>query len=252
MIVTQIAYTDSYNKPESQAINVIKRPFTDEEYNHGIEMFKRFQRMLRAIAVVALIFGLIMIFVDTNTVYGLVLMLMALIFGSLSLGMAPFIFRVRKQIDETLKEGTAIEVRGTASKSRATWTVGPISLLATKELNGMIREGMQVSVMCIPKMKLAFSVNNVALKRITRMTCQSDIESSAVFETSVPPGQPLPPPPPYQTTGQYPPPPPPPESQTPPPQTDLSERLSKLTELKDKGLITEEEFQIKKEELLTI
>jgi hypothetical protein len=241
MIVTQLGYTDSYNKPESQAISVIKRPLTEDEAAYGIKMLKKFQRMLRAIAVMALIFGLIMIFVDTDTVIGLVLMLITIIFGSLSLGMAPFIYRVRKQIEEALREGTVIEVRGTASRSRAMWTVGPISLFATSEINNIFREGMQVSVLFIPRTKTAFSVNNIRLRKITRIKFPPNIEAMAVVEPSVQPEE-QPSPPPDPTFEPY----------TPEPhsQADVTERMSQLTELKEKGLITEEEFQVKKEELL--
>ena len=65
---------------------------------------------------------------------------------------------------------------------------------------------------------------------------------------------------PEAPVGQYttpPPPPEPPKSEAPPHppppstgQADVSDRWGKLTELKEKGLITEEEFQVKKEELL--
>ena len=56
--------------------------------------------------------------------------------------------------------------------------------------------------------------------------------------------------PPQQPQPNYEHPPPPPSQSSEPLKTDITERLSKLSELKEKGLITDEEFQRKKEELL--
>jgi hypothetical protein len=121
------------------------------------------------------------------------------------------------------------------------WAVGPISLFATSEINNIFREGMQVSVLFVPKLKTAFSVNNIRLRKITRIKFPPNIEAMAVVEPGVQTEE-RPPPPPDLTLEPYPP--------EPSSQADLTERMSQLTELKDKGLITEEEFQIKKEELL--
>lgn len=247
------------------AVNqVFKRPLTREEASQGLKSFKKFQWGLRIVALLSLILVFTFIFTDTDSVLGIVLMMLSLIFGAMALVMSPIVLSIQKQITRVINRGTVIEVRGTASKNRATWNVGPVSLRATDEVNGIVSEGMQASVACIPKMKVAITVNNIGLKQITRMTCPPNIEASAVPEQAGPAGyptqqQPQPPPTQYYSPDQNPqPPPPPPTSDhapeqypsTPPSQADITERLSKLTELMDKGLITEEEFQIKKDELL--
>ena len=53
------------------------------------------------------------------------------------------------------------------------------------------------------------------------------------------------------STAHLPPPPPPPPAATPPAEPDVMEQIKKLAELKEAGVLTEEEFAVKKAELLS-
>lgn len=60
------------------------------------------------------------------------------------------------------------------------------------------------------------------------------------------------PPAPYAQQPQYAQPAPPPPAVVPPPQDDVYDQLRKLGELKDAGILTEDEFSAKKAQLLGI
>ena len=210
---------------------IIKRPLTDIEKGFAGKAYRSLQKALRGLAVASIVIAVLAIFLPgylSDWTFSFVLTLLAFIIGALAIGMSVNAIVIRQKITETLKNGTAIEVQAPAYKGRAaknmpSFTIGPITLMATPEVLRLIQEGAQTSVLCIPKMKAALSVNNVGLERGGRITCPPNLEAMA--ETAYPAmQQPMAPPqvaypqyaqstpqaqPPQQIFPQYEPPPPP-------------------------------------------
>jgi len=210
---------------------IIKRPLTDIEKGFAGKAYRSLQKALRGLAVASIVIAVLAIFLPgylSDWAFSFVLTLLAFIIGALAIGMSVNAIVIRQKITETLKNGTAIEVQAPAYKGRAaknmpSFTIGPITLMATPEVLRLIQEGAQTSVLCIPKMKAALSVNNVGLERGGRITCPPNLEAMA--ETVYPAmQQPMAPPqaaypqyaqstpqaqPPQQIFPQYEPPPPP-------------------------------------------
>jgi len=229
---------------------VIKRPLT----NNDLELFSRFydnlQRGTRGLAIMSFAFFFIFIifyFVLYDitfdwTIY-LVFYLFSFIIGAVAIIISLKFVQSRKKISDTLDQGTVIEVKGPAYRNQLmpnaqTWTVGPISVMSRPgAVLNMIQEGTQTTVLCIPRMKIALSVNNVELMNGARIICPPNIETLAVFEQNLP----------QEAYNKE-------EAEgletTIDDSMDYNERLTKLKELKDKGLISEEEYESKKREVL--
>jgi hypothetical protein len=213
---------------------IIKRPLTDIERGFAAKSYRSLQRALRGIAIASLALVAITFLlsgVAVDPIFSFVLTLLTIIIGALALGMSANAIMIRQKMSDVLKNGTAIEVQAPAYKGRAaknmpSFTIGPITLIATPEVLRLIQEGAQTSVLCIPKLKAALSVNNVGLERGGRITCPPNLEAMA--ETAYPAmQQPMAPPqvaypqysqpatpqaqPPQPTYPQYEPPPPPDE-----------------------------------------
>lgn len=211
---------------------IIKRPLTDIEKGFAAKAYRSFQRALRGIAIASLALVAITFLlsgVALDWAFSFVLTLLTIIIGALALGMSANGIMIRQKMAEILKNGTAIEVqapayRGRAVKNMQVFTIGPITLMATPEVLRLIQEGSQTSVLCIPKMKAALSVNNVGLERGARVTCPPNLEAmaepsyqamqqpTAPLQTAYPQySQPFAPQaqPPQQIFPQYEPPPPP-------------------------------------------
>jgi len=158
------------------------------EREFAAKSYKSLQRGLRALAIVSLIFFVIITFilprVTFDWTFSFVLTLLTIIVGALALGMSAKAIIIRQKMSDVLKNGTAIEVQAPAYKGRAaknmpSFTIGPITLIATPEVLRLIQEGSQTSVLCIPKLKAALSVNNVGLERGARITCPPNLEAMA-------------------------------------------------------------------------
>ncbi len=224
----------AYGYPNQMApaiTRIIKRPLTDIEKGFAAKAYRSLQRALRGLAVASIVIAVLAIVLPEfafDTTFSFVLTLLAIIIGALALGMSVNAMMIRQKITETLKNGTAIEVlapayKGRAMKNMQSFTVGPITLIATPEVLRLVQEGTLTSVLCIPKMKAALSVNNVGLEKGAGITCPPNLEAMA--ETAYPAmQQPMAPPqvaypqyvqpapqaqPPQQTFPQYEPPPPP-------------------------------------------
>jgi len=235
MSAAQMMAPQPYFQGQGTAFNrIVKRPLTDAERQFAIGSYKMLQNGLRAIAIVSLVFFVMYTFVISDLIidetFSLVFSMIMIALGLVALGMSLNTLIMRKKISDAMREGMAIEVQGPAYKSRAmknvpSWTVGPISLMATREMESLIQEGAQVSVLCIPRLKLALSINNYGLKHGVRAIFPPNLEAMAVptdqvampsagqpyqttypeYRPSVPQGQPpqaaypeeeLPPPPP--------------------------------------------------------
>lgn len=180
----------AYGYPPQMAptiTRIIKRPLTDIEKGFAGKAYRSFQRALRGLAVGSFVIAFLAIFLPrylSDWAFSFVLTLLAFIIGALAIGMSVNSFTIRKKITETLKNGTAIEVqapayKGKAMKNMQSFTVGPITLMATPEVLRLIQEGAQTSVLCIPKMKAALSVNNVGLEKGAAITCPPNLEAMA-------------------------------------------------------------------------
>jgi len=176
---------------------IIKRPLTDIEKGFAAKAYQSLQKALRGIAIASLALAAITFVVPMVTTvdqtFSFVLTLLTIIIGAIALGMSANSIMIRQKMSEILKNGTAIEVQAPAYKGRPmknmqSYTIGPITLFATPEVLRLIQEGAQTSVLCIPKMKAALSVNNVGLVRGARITCPVNLESMA--ETAYPAMQP--------------------------------------------------------------
>ena len=190
MNAPQMMAPQQYFQGQGSAFNrIVKRPLTDAERQLAIGSYKMLQNGLRAIAIVSLVFFVLYTFVISDLIidetFSLVFTMIMIAVGAVALGMSMNTLLMRKKISDAMREGMAIEVQGPAYKSRAmknvpSWTIGPISLMATREMDSLIQEGAQVSVLCIPRLKLALSINNYGLKYGVRAIFPPNLEAMAV------------------------------------------------------------------------
>jgi hypothetical protein len=206
MSAAQIMAPQPYLQGQGTAFNrIVKRPLTDAERQFAVGSYKMLQNGLRGIAIVSLVFFAVYTFVISDLIidetFSLVFSMIMIAIGLVALGMSLNTLLMRKKISDAMREGVAIEVQGPAYKSRAmknvpSWTVGPVSFMSTREIESLIQEGAQVSVLYIPRLKLALSINNYGLKHGVRAIFPPNLEAMAVPADQVPmpsPGQP------YQT-----------------------------------------------------
>lgn len=166
---------------------IIKRPLTDIEKGFVAKSYRNLQKALRGIAIASLTLFAITFLIPglgIDPTFSFVLTLLTIIIGALALGMSANAIIVRQKMSDVLKNGTAIEVQAPAYKSSAvknmqSFTIGPITLIATPEALRLIQEGALTNVLCIPKMKAALSVNNVGLEHGARITCPPNLEAMA-------------------------------------------------------------------------
>jgi hypothetical protein len=237
----------SYQTKAPQITNqVIKHPLTDSDLGLLSKFYKSFQNRLRGLAIVSLTFAIINTFVLSDIIMdwtvSVILYLVMFFLGVLAIVVSLNMLQVRSRISNTLKEGTAIEVWAPAYRNRTArnavgWTVGPISIMPTPETSNMIQEGAQVRVLCMPKLKIALSINDIGVKYGARIMFPPNLEAMATNEQISPQ---------YVDSKE--------EINEVEEFIDKSmnsdERLTKLKELKDKGLITEKDYENKKKEIL--
>jgi hypothetical protein len=232
------------------ATPVIKRPLT----NTDLELFSRFYNNLRRGTKGLAIMSFVFFFLFVIICYGLydvisdwtvnfVLGLFAFVIGIAAIIVSLRFVSNRKKISDVLDGGTVTEVKAPAYRNQLVpnaqaWTIGPISVMSKPgTMLNMIQEGAETTVLCIPKMKVALAINNVELINGARIICPLNLEAMAVFEQAQP-----------QEAGE---------------KEDINEiesaidnsmdsnhRLAKLKELRDKGLITDEDYENKKKEIL--
>lgn len=233
----------------SKATNhIIKRPIEPPEIELISKYYRNYQNRLRGLAIMSLCLAVISTFLLSGVILvdwtiSFILYFASLIIGAVSIGMSINILLVRNRISQVLRIGTIMEVKAPAFRNRlapnaASWTVGPILIMPTQRtLLSMIQEGMQTSVLCIPRMRVALAINNVELKYGARILCPPNIETLAALEQISPQGANE-----KEEINKL--------------ETELDEsvssdeRLIKLKILKDKGMITEEDYENKKKEIL--
>jgi len=201
-----------YQQPAPAPSNQItKRPLTQAEVGAGQKFFKTMQTQLRIFALVPLIIIAInILLLGSDWIVSLIALLFS--FGIIIASIGFLVFR--KKVQAAMRQGMAIEVRAPAYRSNMvrnmpTYTVGPITLFATPEIDRLIVQGQDTCVACVPQLNIALSVNNTMLTHGTRVTCPPNLEAMArPASPQQPPPQPqYQPPQPAPDNYNYPPPP---------------------------------------------
>jgi hypothetical protein len=202
-----MGYPQQYPGIPGQAFNtqILKRPLTEAERELPGRYYKLVQRSLRGISLFCLIMFVLSSYVlpvmvtdaITYDTVSTVLFVFMIVFGLVAIGFSVNAIVVRKKITQTMMEGTAVEVfapayRASAGPKGAMWTVGPITMVPSRSLQGLIVEGQPTSVLCIPRLKAAIAINNYGLKQGARIMCPPNLESMALPVGSMPSSGPIP------------------------------------------------------------
>ena len=184
---------------------ITRRMLTDAERQLAVGYYKKLQTGLRGLAIICLILfianGYVLSAIVDPVIYDsmtIVVTVFMLVLGLVSVGMSVNTLSIRKKVTDSMRDGSAVEVSGPAYMSRAvknvpSWTVGPVSLVASREVMGLLQEGAQVSILCLPRLKIAIAVNNYGLKHGVRIMIPPNLEAMAVPSYQAPPmpmGQP--------------------------------------------------------------
>ncbi len=169
--------------PQTSPVNnqITKRPLTQAEVGAGQKFFKTMQTQLRVFALVPLIIIAInILLLGSDWVVSLIAMLFS--FGIIIASIGFLVFR--RKVQAAMRQGMAIEVRAPAYRSNMvrnmpTYTIGPITLFATPEIDRLIVQGQDTCVACVPQLNIVLSVNNTMLTRGTRVTCPPNLEAMA-------------------------------------------------------------------------
>jgi len=190
-----MGYQPQYPGAQAPAFNtrIVRRPLTDAERLLPGRFYKVVQNGLRGIAIACLIMFVLNTYVlsafitdeITHDIVSTVLYVFMIVFGLMAIGMSVNAILLRKKLAQTLADGTVVEVFAPAYRSMMggkglMWTVGPISMVQMRGLEGLMVEGQPTSVVCVPRMKAAISVNNYGLKTGVRIRCPPNLEMMAV------------------------------------------------------------------------
>jgi hypothetical protein len=182
----------AYNPQMTPADNrIIKRQMTDAERRLVVKSFQGNQKALRILAPVPILLFAVIVFISNagdNTVLNVVYYLfivVTIILCALIIAMSGWMFQLRKKTAEVLAEGTAIEVRGIATKNQesknaqtSSYVVGPITVSVKKEDSHLIHEGAQTIILCVPILSAALSANGAELHGAWAK-CPPDLEATA-------------------------------------------------------------------------
>jgi len=189
-----MGYPMQYPGAQAPAYNsrIIRRPLTDAERQLPGRFYKTIQNGLRALAAFCLILFVLNTYVLSSVItdaitydtVSTVLSVFMIVFGLVAVGMSVNAILLRKRLARTLADGTVVEVLAPAYRSMTrgkgpTWTIGPVSLMQMRGMEGLIVEGQPTSVVCVPSMKAAISINNRGLKVGTRIMCPPNLEMMA-------------------------------------------------------------------------
>ncbi len=188
-------YPQPYPSGQAQQLGqVTRRRMTLEEMQLPGRYYKGLQSGLRGLSLFCLILFVFSIYVlpvmvsdpITYDTLSMVLMVFMVVFGLAAIGMSVNTVVVRKKVGQAMAEGTAVEIIGPAYRAGAMrkgqgWTVGPISILPSRGIDGLLVEGMPTRVLCLPRLKAALAINNVGLHKGARIMCPSNLEAMAVM-----------------------------------------------------------------------
>jgi len=192
--MTSMGYSQPYPMGQAPGYNQItRRMLTDPEREFPVGVYRGAQRAARGVGIACLVlfilntFVLSVVITDQFTLDTVSIMMTVLmgVFGLVGIGMAVNTIVVRKKVSDAMMEGTAVEVVGpayrtSAAKNMQAWTIGPVSMMATREVMGLLREGAPTSILCVPKLKAAIAINNVGLKNGAKVMLPPNLESMAV------------------------------------------------------------------------
>ncbi len=192
--MNSMGYPQQYPGAQPPAYNmqIIRRPLTDAERQLPGNFYKTLQNSLRGLALFCLILFVFSTFVLPSMItdaimldsISMTLSVFMAVFGLVAIGMSVNAIVIRNRLSQAMIEGTAVEVNAPAYKSMGgkmqTWTVGPVSIMPTRGLEGLMMEGQPATVLCLPKMKAAIAINNCGLRRGARITCPPNLEAMAV------------------------------------------------------------------------
>jgi hypothetical protein len=205
--MSSIGYPQQYPGIPGQAFNtqILRRPLTDAERELPGRFYKTVQRSLRGISLFCLIMFVLSSYVlpvmitdaITYDTVSTVLFVFMIVFGLMAIGFSVNAIIVRKRIEQTMREGMAVEVlapayRASAGPKGAMWAVGPITMVPSRSLQGLIVEGQPTSVLCIPRLKAAIAINNYGLRMGARIMCPPNLESMATPVGPMPASGPIP------------------------------------------------------------
>lgn len=215
--MTSMGYPQSYPIGQAPGYNQItRRMLTEPEREFPVGVYRGVQKAASGVGIACLVlfilntYVLSVVITDQFTLDTVSIMMTVLmgVFGLIGIGMAVNTVVVRKKVSDAMMEGTAVEVVGpayrtSAAKNMQTWTIGPVSMMATREVMGLLREGAQTSVLCVPKLKAAIAINNVGLKNGAKVMLPPNLESMAVpmGQAAMPTGGQVPVMPPYAAYG---------------------------------------------------
>ena len=190
-----MGYGQPYPVAPGAMINqqIVRRFLTDAERELPARIYRNLQKSLRGLAA----FCLILFVFDTYVLSAIIsdpitydsismtMYVFMAVFGLVAIGMSVNTIVVRRRIEDAMRDGTAVEVTGPAYRTGGmgkamSWTVGPISMMPTRDLQGVIQEGMQTTVLCLPRLKSAIAINNYGLKQGARIMFPPNLEAMAV------------------------------------------------------------------------
>lgn len=192
--MSSMTFQQPYPTWQAQGFNQItRRMMTDAERQLPVGVYRGVQRAARGISIVCLVLFILNAYVlsavitDQITLDTLSIMFSVFmgVLGLAGVGMAINTLAVRKRVSDAMMEGTAVEVIGpayrtSAAKNLQAWTIGPVSMMATRETLGLLSEGAPTSVLCVPKLKAAIAINNYGLKHGARIMFPPNLEAMAV------------------------------------------------------------------------
>jgi len=202
-----MGYPPQYPGAQAPAFNpqIVRRSLTDAERQLPGRFYKTVQNGLRGTSLACLILFFLNTYVlsafitdaITYDIISTVLYVFMIVFGLVAIGMSVNAIILRRKLGQTLADGTVIEVfapayRGMTRGKVLTWTVGPISIVPTRGLEGLMVEGQPTSVVCVPRMKAAIAINNCGLRTGVRIMCPPNLEMMAVPVGPMPMSGPVP------------------------------------------------------------
>jgi hypothetical protein len=135
---------------------------TESERKAAVDSLKPLRNNARGMAGFAILMAVMINFVSNP-----VAMLMPLLFGFFSLGLAVQARKGAKNVSKVLANGTVTEIRTvpTRASARTGWQFGMYRAGNTRSLNGMLADGVPASFTVMPETKHLLAVNGMPLRR---------------------------------------------------------------------------------------
>jgi hypothetical protein len=202
-----MGYPPQYPGAQAPAFNtqIVRRPLTDAERLLPGRFYKTVQNGLRGISLTCLILFVLNTYVlsafitdaITYDTISTVLYVFMIVMGMMAIGMSVNAIILRKKLAQTLANGTVVEVFAPAYRSGMggkgpAWTVGPVSIMPNRGIDGLIAEGQPTSVVCVPSMKAAIAINNRGLRTGAKIMFPPNLEMMAVPVGPMPASGPVP------------------------------------------------------------